>query len=328
MARSIARPFFVALVIAVTTIVPAGGASAQAYPSRPIHIVVPFPPGGITDIVTRVVSDFLSKEWGQPVVIENRPGAAGNIGAAVAAAAPPDGHTLLMATIGIGAINATLYKNLPYDTLRDFAPVAMVAQGPNGLVLPAGSPITSIQDLIALARANPGKINYGTPGIGTSLHLATEMLGHRYGLSMQNVVYRGNAEVLDAMLKNEISFAFDSITQVVAQHRKGVVRMLAVTSAARWPTLLDIPTMAEVGVADFVVMPWFCVLAPIKTPRDIVEKLNVQVNRAIQTPEAQGRYINLGMEPKPMSIEGLTLHIRAERKRWAEVVEAANVKTE
>jgi tripartite-type tricarboxylate transporter receptor subunit TctC len=286
---------------------------------------VPFPPGGITDIVTRVITDSLSKEWGQPVVTENRAGAAGNVGAAVAAQAPPDGYTMLMATIGVGSINEFLYKNMPYNTLRDLAPVAMVAQGPNGLVVPTESPIKNIQDLIARAKAAPGKLNYGTPGIGTSLHLASAMLAHRYGLDMQNVVYRGNTEVLAGLLKNEVTFMFDSITQVVAQHRKGAVRVLAVTNATRWPTLPDIPTMAEVGVPDFVVVPWFWLAAPSKTPRDIVEKWHEAVTRTIQTPEAKERYLNLGLEPRPMTIDGLVQHIQAERKRWSEVIQAAKI---
>jgi tripartite-type tricarboxylate transporter receptor subunit TctC len=321
-ARAILAALTVAGSLAVT------GASAQDYPSKPIRLIVPFPAGGITDIVTRVITDFLAKEWGQPVVTENRAGAAGNVGSAVAAQAPPDGYTMLMATIGVGSINEFLYKNLPYNTLRDLAPVAMVAQGPNGLVVPADSPIKSIQDLIARAKAAPGQINYGTPGIGTSLHLASAMLAHRYGLEMQNVVYRGNVDVLAGLLKGEVTFMFDSITQVVAQHRKGAVRVLAVTNATRWPTLPDIPTMAEVGVPDFVVVPWFWVAAPVKTPPAIIQKWHDAVNRAIQTPEAKERYLNLGLEPRPMTIDGLVQHIHAERKRWSEVIQAANIKAD
>jgi tripartite-type tricarboxylate transporter receptor subunit TctC len=325
MTRFHARTLFAALTVATASLAFAGAAAAQAYPSKPIRIIVPFPPGGITDIVTRVITDSLNKEWGQPVVTENRAGAAGNVGAAVAAQAPPDGYTMLMATIGVGSINEFLYKNMPYNTLRDLAPVAMVAQGPNGLVVPTESPIKNIQDLIARAKAAPGKLNYGTPGIGTSLHLASAMLAHRYGLDMQNVVYRGNTEVLAGLLKNEVTFMFDSITQVVAQHRKGAVRVLAVTNATRWPTLPDIPTMAEVGVPDFVVVPWFWLAAPSKTPRDIVEKWHEAVTRTIQTPEAKERYLNLGLEPRPMTIDGLVQHIQAERKRWSEVIQAAKI---
>jgi tripartite-type tricarboxylate transporter receptor subunit TctC len=327
MARFIALLALAASVLAASILATAG-AAAQSYPTKPIRMIVPYPPGGANDLLARLVGDHLYRAWGQPVVIENRPGASGNIGAAYVAGLPGDGYAIMLVPIPVAAVNVSLFKDLPYDPQRDFAPIAMIAQAPNVLVVSAASPIKEVRDLIERAKANPGALNYGAPGLGTSLHLATALFANRVGVSFQHIVYLGNTHVLDALLKGEIDFAFDSIQQAVAQHKRGAVRALAVTSAARWPGLADVPTLNELGVPDTVVMAWFTVLAPAKTPDDIAGKLNAEINRGLALPEARERLTNLGMEPVPMSRAELDRYMRAERERWAQVVKAANIKVE
>lgn len=317
-----------AIALFVASFPAAEPALAQSYPSKPIRMIVPYPPGGANDILARLVGDHLNRAWGQAVVIENRPGASGNIGAAYLAGLPGDGYAIMLVPIPVAAVNVSLFKDLPYDPQRDFAPIAMISQAPNVLVVAAASPIKDVRDLVDRAKANPGKLNYGAPGVGTSLHLATELFGYRLGLGFQHIVYLGNTHVLDALMKGEIDFAFDSIQQAVAQHKRGAVRALAVTSPARWPSLADVPTLAELGVPDTVVMAWFCVLAPVKTPDEIVQKLNAEINRGLGLPESRERLANLGMEHTPMTPADLARYMRTERERWAQVVKAANIKVE
>ena len=303
-------------------------AAAADYPTRPIKVIVPYPPGGSNDILTRLVGDHLQQAWGQPIVAENKPGAAGNLGADLVAKSPPDGYTLVMAPIPVAAVNVSLYKNLPYDPIRDFAPVAMVSQAPNVLVVKADSPIRTVKDLVDKARANPGKLNYATPGAGTSLHLASALFTHKAGVQIQHIPYRGNTAVLDAILKGEVDMAFDSIQQAVAQHKAGAVRALAVTSPQRWPALADVPTMAEAGVPGVEVMAWFTFLAPAKTPPDVVAKLNAEINRGLMLPDSKAKLDALGMMPTPMTPAELGRYMVAERDRWAETIKAANITVE
>lgn len=323
-ARLARRVAFAILVL----VAGAAPSAAQDYPSKPIRIIVPYPAGGGNDILARVVGEHLTKVWGQPAVIENRPGAAGNIGTAVLAQSAPDGHTLAVAAMGPPATNGFLYKSLNFDPVKDIVPVAMISQAPNVMVVKADSPIRSVKDLIAAARANPGKLNYGTPGVGTSLHLASALFANREGLKFEHIAYRGNPQVLEAIVKGEVQWAFDSIQQVVAQTRAGTYRALAVSSATRWPQLSDVPTMIEAGVSDFAVMAWFLVLAPSQTPRDIVEKLNAEINRGLASEDVKTRFAGLGMEPMPLSTADADRFIRTERERWGKLIRAENITAE
>jgi len=313
------------LLAAVLAVQTAPDAGAQDYPNKPIRIVAPFLAGGGVDLSARIAGDHLSKTWGQPVVVENRTGAGGNIGADAIAKSAPDGYSLLVTPIGPAAVNVLLYKNISYDPFRDLTPVAMLAQGPNVLSVKADSPIRSVKDLIETARANPGKLNYGTPGAGSSLHLAAALLANREGLKVEHIAYRGVTAVMDALLKGEIQFSFDVIPLPLAQLRAGTVRLLAVTTAKRWPVLPEVPTMGEAGVADFVATAWFCMLAPAGTPADIVNKLNAEILRGFMLPEAKERLDRLGMEFTPMTPAELGRFARSENERWGRLIKAENI---
>ncbi|MBM3485613.1 MAG: tripartite tricarboxylate transporter substrate binding protein [Alphaproteobacteria bacterium] len=312
----------------VALVVGAAPSAAQDYPAKPIRIIVPYPAGGGNDLLARVIGEHLTRVWGQPVVIENRAGAAGNIGTALLAQSAPDGYSLAVTAMGPPATNSFLYKNLNFDPVKDIVPVAMIAQAPNAVVVKADSPFRSVKDLITAARASPSKLNYGTPGIATSLHLASALFANREGLKFEHIAYRGNPQVLEAVLKGEIQWAFDSIQQVVAQTRAGTYRALAVSSATRWPQLPDVPTMIEAGVPDFVVMAWFVVLAPSQTPRAVVEKLNGEINRGLVSAEGKTRFADLAMEPMPMSTADADRFIRGERERWSQLIRAEKITAE
>jgi len=313
-------PAIVAAALAWTA-----AAEAQSYPTKPIRIVAPFLAGGGVDLSARLIGDHLSREWGQPVVVENKTGGGGNIGADAVAKAAPDGHTLLVSPIGPVSVNPLLYKEMPYDPFKDLAPVAMLAQGPNVLSVKADYPAKSVQELVAIAKAQPGKLNYGTPGAGSSLHLASALFASRAGLKVEHIAYRGVSAVMENLLKGEIQFSFDVIPLPLAQMKAGNVRILAVTTAKRWPALPDVPTMMEAGIPDFTASAWFALLAPANTPRDIVGKLNAELDKGLRTEAAKARLDQLGMEYTPMTPEALGTFMRAEHDKWGVVIKAENI---
>src|SRR5438552_13835540 len=268
MKRNMIRGLQRAALAALRTVC-VSGASAQTYPTRPIRLVVPFPAGGTTDILAREVGQRLSMTLGQPVVIDNRPGAAGNIGADLVAKSAPDGYTLLMGTVGTHAINASLYAKMPYDHVKDFAPIILVAGVPNVLVVNPSLPVNSVQELIAYAKANPGKLNFASSGPGTSIHLSGELFKVMAGVQMTHVPYKGSAPALQDLLGGQVQLMFDNLPPSLPHIKAGKLRALAVTSVARSPALPDVPTIAESGLPGFEASSWFGILVPAGTPSAI-----------------------------------------------------------
>ena len=304
-------------------------AHAQAsYPSKPIRLVVPFPAGGTTDILARAVAQRLTETMGQPVVVDNRAGAGGNIGADMVAKAPPDGYTLLMGTVGTHAINASLYAKMPYDHVRDFAPVILVAGVPNVLVVNPALPVNSVQELIAYGTANPGKLNFASSGNGTSIHLAAELFKTMTGVQMAHVPYKGSAPALVDLAGGQVQLMFDNLPSSLALIKAGKLKALAVTSAQRSAALPDVPTVAESGLAGFEASSWFGLLAPAGTPKDIIAKLNGEVTKWLATPEAKEKLAAQGAIPAGRSPDDFMRHIAAETVKWQKVVKDSGAKVD
>ena len=309
-----------ALIFVVAGLLADPSAQAQNWPSKPIRLVVPFPPGGTTNVVARLLGQELSKSLDQPVVIDNRPGAAGNIGADSVAKSPPDGHTLLMGTVGTHAINASLYKKMPYDTVRDFAPVMLVAAVPNILVVHPSLPVHSVKELIAYAAANPGKLNFASSGSGSSIHLSGELFKTMAGVNMTHVPYKSSAPPLTDLIGGQVQLMFDNLPSALPHVKSGKLKALAVTSAKRSPILPDLPTIAESGLPGFETSSWFGVLAPAGTSKEIIAKLNFDIVRLLRSPDMQERFLQHGAEPLGIPAEEFAAHIKAEMAKWAKVV--------
>jgi tripartite-type tricarboxylate transporter receptor subunit TctC len=304
----------------------AAGAWAQDYPTKPIRIVVPFPPGGATDLLARAVAQRLTEKWGQAVIVDNRPGAGGNIGSELVAKAAPDGYTLEMGTVGTHAINASLYAKMPYDHVKDFVPIVLVAAVPNVLVVNPSLPVKSVQELIAYAKANPGKLNFASSGNGTSIHLSGELFKVMAGVQMTHVPYKGSAPALQDLIAGQVQLMFDNLPPSLPQIKAGKLRALAVTTAKRSPALPDLPTIAESGLPGFESSSWFGLLAPAGTPQPIVAKLNAEVNAWLATPEAKEKLLASGANPAGGSPEDFAKHIAAETAKWQKVVKESGAK--
>lgn len=291
------------------------------WPTRPITWVVPFAPGGSTDIVARTVGQEMSKSLGQTVVVENRPGAAGGVGAAYVARAKPDGYTLFGGTISTHAINPSLYKNLSYDPVKDFAPVSLIAYVPNVLMVDAKLPIHTVQELIDYAKKQPGKLSFASSGSGTSTHLAGELFADTIKVPMTHVPYKGSPQALQDVVAGFVPFLFDQLTAGEAMIKAGRLRALAVTSPKRSSLAPNVPTMAEAGLPGFEMVSWQALYAPHGTPPDIVQRLNAEVVRALQQPEVRKKMTEqLGMEVVGSSSAELTAFMDKEIPRWAELV--------
>jgi tripartite-type tricarboxylate transporter receptor subunit TctC len=301
-------------------------ASAQTYPVKPIRIVVPFPPGGATDILARDVAQKLTEAWGQQVIVDNRPGAGGNIGSELVAHSAPDGYTLEMGTVGTHAINASLYAKMPYDHVKDFAPVILVAGVPNVLVVNNAVPANSVAELIAYAKANPGKLNFASSGNGTSIHLSGELFKVMAGVQMTHIPYKGSAPALQDLLGGQVQLMFDNLPPSLPQIKAGKVRALAVTSLTRAPALPDVPTVAESGLPGFEASSWFGILAPAGTPPAIVAKLNAEIAKWLATPEAKEQLAKQGANAAGGTPEEFAKHIAAETAKWAKVVKDSGAK--
>ncbi|HTR58381.1 MAG TPA: tripartite tricarboxylate transporter substrate binding protein [Casimicrobiaceae bacterium] len=312
---------FVSLVLALGV----AGASAQSgYPNRQITLVVGFTAGGTTDIVTRLLAEEMRKSWGQPVVIENRPGAGGNIGAAMVAKARPDGYTLLVGSVGPLAINASLYKDMPYDNLKDFTPVSLIVHVPNMLVVnPAAMPVHSFAEFVALVKANPGKYFFASTGAGTSSHLSGELLKSMAGLDATHVPYKGAVALNDLLSGEQVHFMFATIPSVIEFVRAGRLRALAVTSKTRSAAMPEIPTVAESEFPEFEASSWFGLLGPTELPREIVLKLQGEVVRALNVPELRAKLVQQGADPVGSTPEEFAAYMRAETVKWARVVKAS-----
>ncbi len=306
----------------------AAGSQAQTYPSRPIRLVVPFPAAGTTDILAREVGQRLSATFGQSVVIDNRPGAGGNIGSDLVAKSAPDGYTLLMGTVGTHAINPNLYAKMPYDHLKDFVPVVLVASVPNVLEVTPSLPVHSVADLIRLAKAKPGQINFASSGSGTSIHLSGELFKAMAGVDMTHVPYKGSAPALTDLIGGQVQVMFDNLPSSLPQIKAGKLRAIAVTSAQRAPALPDIPTIAESGLPGFEATSWFGILAPAGTSPAIVARINADVNQWLQSPEAKEKLLAQGAAAAGGSPEQFGAYIRAETEKWAKVVKASGARVD
>ena len=323
------RQAMLALVGTALLALPAiANAQTPAYPTKPIRLVVPFPAGGATDILAREVAKHLTETWGQSVVVDNRPGAGGNIGSELVAKAAPDGYTLEMGTVGTHAINASLYSKMPYDHVKDFVPVILVAGVPNVLVVNPSVPVNSVQELIAYAKANPGKLNFASSGSGTSIHLSGELFKVMAGVQMTHVPYKGSAPALQDLLGGQVQLMFDNLPPSLPQIKAGKLRALAVTSATRAPALPDIPTIAESGLPGFEASSWFGVLAPAGTSPAIVAKLNAEIAKWLASPEAKEKLAAVGANIAGGTPEDFARHIQAETAKWAKVVKESGAKVD
>ena len=316
----------VLLLIAGAVVAPA--AFAQAYPTHSIRLVVPFPAGGTTDILARAAAQKLSESLGQAVVVDNRPGAAGNIGADLVAKSAPDGYTLLMGTVGTHAINPSLYAKMPYDHVKDFVPVVLVAGVPNVLAVYPAFPVNSVAELIALAKSKPGTINFASSGSGTSIHMSGELFKSMAGVDMTHVPYKGSAPALTDLMGGQVQIMFDNLPSALPLIKAGKLRAIAVTSLKRAPALPDVPTISESGLPGFEASSWFGVLAPAGTPSPIVAKINADVNKWLQSPEAREQLLAQGANAAGGTPEQFTAHIRAETEKWAKVVKASGAKAD
>jgi tripartite-type tricarboxylate transporter receptor subunit TctC len=314
------------LAAVAALMVASGTASAQAtYPSKPVHLLVPFPPGGAVDIVARTLSDELSKRWGQPIVVENRPGAGGTIAEAVAAKAKPDGYTLIL--VASGHATATyLYPDLPYDPLRDFTPLSLVGSSPNMMLVRDDSPYKSIADVLAAARAKPGQLSYGYAGNGTSPHLAGELLKYMTKVEITPVPYKGGAPVLNDLLGGHIPLSFNNIPESIGFVQAGKLRPLGVTTAKRSAVLPDVPTIAESGLPGYDTGVWWGFLAPAGLPAAIKAKLAKDCAEAVQVAAVRDRLLKIGAEPVGSTAEEFDKLIRSDHEKWGPVIKAAGIK--
>jgi len=306
-----------------------GGAVAQSYPSKPIRFVVPYPPGGSVDIAARAIGQKLTEAWSQPVVVDNRAGAGGNIGADLVAKSPADGYTLLMGAVATHAINPTLYAKIPYDPVKDFSPVALVVQVPNILVVNPSVPAKTVKELIELARAKPGALNFGSGSTGSTGHLAGELFNTMAGVKMVHIPYKGAAPAMADLLAGQVQLMFDNLANALPNVKAGKLRALAVTTLARSPAVPDLPTIAESGLPGFDLTTWFGVMVPAGTPPEIVAKLNAEIVRALNTKDMRERLEKMGAEvPANNTPERFSAFIRAEAAKYAKVVKDSGAKVE
>jgi tripartite-type tricarboxylate transporter receptor subunit TctC len=318
-----------AAALAIVAVVVQSALAQTVYPNRQISIVVGFSAGGSTDIVARLLAEEMRKSWGQAIVVDNRPGAGGNIGAAQVAKAKPDGYTLLMGSVGPLAINASLYREMPYDNLKDFTPISLVVHVPNMLVVnPAAMPVNSFAEFVALVRANPGKYFFASTGTGTSSHLSGELLKTMAGVDATHVPYKGAVALNDLLSGQQVHFMFATIPSVIEFVRAGRLRALAVTSKTRSAAVPDVPTVAESGYPDFEASSWFGLLGPAELPQDIVLKLQSEVARVLKMPDIRGKLIQLGADPVGSTPDEFAAYMRAETVKWAKVVKASGAKPE
>ena len=303
-------------------------AYAQSWPAKPIRYIVPFAPGGTTDILGRLVGKGLSETLGQQVIVDNRPGQAGSLGAAELARATADGHTLGGGTISSHAINVSLYSKLPYDPLRDFVPITMLATQPNMLVIHGTLPAKNVKEFIALARARPGQLNFGSAGSGTSQHISGEMFKTLTGVQMQHVPYKGSGQMIPDLLAGYVELSVENIATAIPHTKTGKLRALAVTSSKRSFVAPEVPTMQEAGVAGYDISSWQAMFAPANTPREIASRLNVEVNKILKAASTQKTFGDLGLEAAGGSQDDLMAVVRNDIPRLGKIVRASGAKVD
>jgi tripartite-type tricarboxylate transporter receptor subunit TctC len=313
------------LALAVALLTAGVAAAAERYPQRPIRLIVAFAPGGSADVVARIIGQKLSESIGQQVVIDNRPGAGGNLSAEIAARAAPDGYTLYMSSASL-VVNVSLYRKVAYDPVRDFAPVTLLASAQNVLVAHPSVPARSVKELIALARKTPGRINYASTGSGTSGHLAMELFRSMSGIDMTHVPYKAVGQAQVDLLAGQVSLWFPTIPGALPHIKAGKMIALAVSGAKRSPALPDVPTVAEAALPGFEASTWYPILAPAKTPAAIVDQLNRQLVAIVTAPQVREQLLQAGVEPIGSSQRALADHIRVEIAKWAKVVQVSGVR--
>ena len=300
-------------------------AAAQGYPNRQVRIVVGFPPGGAPDLLARLFAD--RAQWGQPVLVDNRPGAGGNLGADIVAKSAPDGYTLALATVGSHSINGAIYSKMPYDMVKDFTPVAHLASSPNLLVVTNDLPVKNVAELIAYLKSHPDKLSFGSPGIGTSVHVSGELFKSLTGTKMQHVPYKGRQFAIPDLVGGQIQLMFDNMPSALPMAKEGKIRALAQTGSTRSPAAPDVPTVAET-VPGFEATSWFAVFAPAGTPRDVVARINAELQRVFKSPEVVDKLKTLGLEPWISSPEELARYQAGEITKWARVVKESGARAE
>ena len=313
------------VICCATVITSAGPAAAQSYPVRPIRVIVPYPPGGPNEVITRTIGEHVAKTLGQPLVVDNRAGAASIVGTELAARAAPDGYTLLMGTFAF-AVTPSLHENLPYDALRDFAAVAMVGSSLLVLVVQPDLPVTSVKELIALARARPGELNYASSGGGSASNLGAVLFQSLSGVRMTSITYKGAAQSLSAVVAGEIQLTFNSIPPAMPHIKSGRLRVLAVSAAQRTAVLPDVPTIAEAGVPGYELNSWYGVLAPGRTPKTIVTKLHDVITAAVRAADTRERFTAVGLEPATMTPAEFARYIASEIEKWSRVVRQSGLR--
>jgi len=314
-------------VLCAAALAAATPVSAQTFPAgKPVRIIAPFGPGSTIDIMGRLLSPKLNESLGTPVIVENRPGAGGAIGMDAAAKAAPDGHTLAIGALGPLAMNPVLYPKTPFDPIKDFAAVSLLATGPVAIVVHPSIPAKTIKELVALAKAKPGQLNYGSPGVGSSPHLTGELFKLETGTNLVHVPYKGNAEALTDLIGGQVSIVFSGVPPVVPLVKAGKLRALATTGKTRNASLPDAPTIAEAGVRGAEVLIWYGVVAPAATPKDIIARLNRDIVKAMATPDLKEKFLQQGVDPETSTPEQFAQLIRDEHARWTKVIRTAGIR--
>ncbi len=324
MAQSIQRSAFIGCSgIALATL-----ASAQGYPGKPVRLIAPFGAGSTIDIIGRIIAPKLHEALGQPVIVENRAGAGGAIGMDAVAKAAPDGHTLVIGALGPLAMNPILYPKTPFDPVKDFAAISLLATGPVVIAVHPSIPARTIQELVGLAKKRPGALNFGSPGVGTSPHLTGELFKLITGTDIVHVPYKGNAEAITDLIGGQVSIVFTGVPPVVPLAKAGKVRLLATTGKARLANLPDVPTIREAGVTGADVLIWYGVVAPAATPKEIVARLNREIVKVMSLPDVRDKFLQQSVDPASSSADEFALLIRDEVARWGKVIRAAGIRLE
>jgi tripartite-type tricarboxylate transporter receptor subunit TctC len=322
--RTLSAVLVLALGASATTAMAQG--AAAGFPSRPIKIIVPFSPGGATDVLARMFGQELSKAWGQPVVVENKPGAGGNIGAEAGAKAAPDGHTLLLVAAGFMAVSPSLYPKLPFDPVKDYAPVTLLVTAPLLLAVHPSVPAKTVKEFIELARSQPGKISIGNGGTGTAQHLGGEYFTSTAGITVIHVPYKGSAPATTDLLSGQVNAMLDNMVTLIPHVKSGRLRALGVSALQRAPNLPEVPTIAESALPGFETGTWYGIVAPAGTPPEIVAKLNAEMVRGVRAPEIAAKLIDMGLAPAGNTPEQFSAMIKAEIAKYATIVKQAGIK--